>query len=89
MRLQFDETVEAFRTEFLEWLAVNRPPAEEIEADPPRSSAYVPEWSATFTRRMFDDGWLVPGWPPERGGRNAGTIETLVYLEELDRKSVG
>jgi alkylation response protein AidB-like acyl-CoA dehydrogenase len=88
MKLQFDESVEAFRSEFLDWLAVNRPPAEEIEADPPRSSAYVPEWAAAFTRRMFDDGWLVPGWPPERGGRNAGAIETLVYLEELNKAGI-
>ncbi len=88
MKLRFDESVEAFRSEFLEWLAVNRPPAEEIDADPPRSSAYVPRWAAAFTRRMFDDGWLVPGWPPERGGRNAGAIETLVYLEELNRAGV-
>ena len=36
MKLRFDDTVEAFRAEFLEWLAVNRPPVEEIEADPPR-----------------------------------------------------
>ena len=77
-----------FRAEFLEWLAANRPSAEEIEADPPRSSAYVPQWAATFTRRMFDDGWLVPGWPPGRGGRNAGPIETLVYLEELNKAEV-
>lgn len=88
MKLRFDDSVEAFRAEFLEWLAVNRPPAEAIEADPPRSSAYVPEWAATFTRRMFDDGWLVPGWPPERGGRNAGPIETLVYLEELNKADI-
>lgn len=32
---------------------------------------------------MFDAGWLVPGWPPARGGRDAGPVETLVYLEEL------
>ena len=88
MKLRFDESVEAFRAEFLEWLAVNRPSADEIDADPPRSSAYVPDWAARFTRRMFDDGWLVPGWPPERGGRNAGAIETLVYLEELNRAGV-
>jgi alkylation response protein AidB-like acyl-CoA dehydrogenase len=37
---------------------------------------------------MFDAGWLVPGWPPERGGRNAGPIETLVYIEELARARV-
>ena len=88
MKLKFDDSVEEFRAEFLEWLAANRPSAEEIEADPPRSSAYVPQWAATFTRRMFDDGWLVPGWPPERGGRNAGPIETLVYLEELNKAEV-
>jgi alkylation response protein AidB-like acyl-CoA dehydrogenase len=37
---------------------------------------------------MFDAGWLVPGWPPERGGRNAGPAETLVYLEELAQAQV-
>ena len=37
---------------------------------------------------MFDAGWLVPGWPPERGGRNAGPIETLVYIEELAKARV-
>jgi alkylation response protein AidB-like acyl-CoA dehydrogenase len=37
---------------------------------------------------MFDAGWLVPGWPPERGGRNAGPIEQLVYLEEMWRAGV-
>ena len=88
MKLKFDDSVEEFRAEFVAWLEANRPPAEEIAADPPRSSAYVPEWASSFTRRMFDDGWLVPGWPPERGGRNAGPIETLVYLEELDKAGV-
>ncbi|NIW26350.1 MAG: acyl-CoA dehydrogenase, partial [Actinobacteria bacterium] len=80
--------MEAFRAEFLEWLAVNRPSAEQIAADPPKSSAYLPEWSRVFTRKMFDDGWLVPGWPPERGGRDAGPIETLVYMEELSKAGV-
>jgi alkylation response protein AidB-like acyl-CoA dehydrogenase len=37
---------------------------------------------------MFDAGWLVPGWPPERGGRNAGPIETLVFIEELAKARV-
>ncbi len=88
MKLRFDDAVEEFRAEFLAWLAVNRPSSEEMEADPPISSAYVPPWAASFTRRMFDDGWLVPGWPPERGGRNAGPIETLVYLEELNKADI-
>jgi alkylation response protein AidB-like acyl-CoA dehydrogenase len=88
MKLEFEDSVEEFRAEFLAWLEVNRPSADEIAADPPRSSAYMPDWARTFVRRMFDDGWLVPGWPPERGGRNAGPIETLVYLEELDKAGV-
>jgi alkylation response protein AidB-like acyl-CoA dehydrogenase len=88
MKLTFDASVEAFRQEFLSWLAANRPTEEEIAADPPRSSAHVPGWAQRWTKRMFDDGWLVPGWPVGRGGRDAGPIETLVYLEELTRAGV-
>jgi alkylation response protein AidB-like acyl-CoA dehydrogenase len=85
MRLQFDESVEAFRAELCEWLAVNRPTAEEMAADPSLSTGHAPPWARRWTRAMFDAGWLVPGWPPERGGRNASPIETLVYIEELAR----
>ena len=37
---------------------------------------------------MFDDGWLVPGYPPEFGGRNAGLYEQAVCWEELGRRRV-
>ena len=47
-----------------------------------------PTWARRWTRTMFDAGWLVPGWPPELGGRNAGPIETLVYIEELAKARV-
>ena len=88
MKLHFSPEVEAFRQEFLDWLAENRPTQEEMDADPAVSSAHAPEWARRWTRRMFDAGWLVPGWPPERGGRDAGAVETLVYLEELTRAGV-
>jgi alkylation response protein AidB-like acyl-CoA dehydrogenase len=88
MRLGFDDEVESFRAEFLAWLEENRPSAEEIAADPPISSAYLPDWARVWTRRMFDAGWLVPGWPPERGGRNATAIQTFVYQEELTKARV-
>jgi alkylation response protein AidB-like acyl-CoA dehydrogenase len=88
VKLTFDASVEAFRSEFLGWLAENKPTEEEMAADPARSSAHVPDWARRWTKRMFDAGWLVPGWPPERGGRNAGPIETLVYLEELTRAGI-
>jgi len=83
VRLRFDDSVEAFRTELLAWLAANRPSPEEMAADPSVSTGHAPAWARRWTRTMFDAGWLVPGWPPELGGRNAGPIETLVYLEEL------
>ena len=83
MKLQFDESVEAFRAELLEWIAANRPTPEEMAAEPSVSTGHAPAWARRWTRTMFDAGWLVPGWPPELGGRNAGPIETLVYLEEL------
>ena len=88
MRLAFDESVEAFRAELLAWLAEHRPSPEEMAADPSLSTGHLPGWARRFTRAMFDDGWLVPGWPPELGGRSAGPIETLVYLEELARARV-
>ena len=88
MKLTFDESVERFRTEFRDWLAANRPTDEEMAAEPAVSSAHAPGWARRWTRRMFDAGWLVPGWPPERGGRNATPIEQLVYLEELARAGV-
>ena len=88
MKLTFEDDVEAFRHEFLAWLAENAPTAEEMAADPAVSSGHVPGWASRWTRRMFDAGWLVPGWPPERGGRNAGPVETLVYLEELTKAHI-
>ncbi len=88
MRLGFDDSVEAFRAELREWIAANRPSVEEMAADPSVSTGHAPEWARRWTRTMFDAGWLVPGWPPERGGRDAGPIETLVYVEELWRQGL-
>ena len=88
MHLTFDESVERFRADFLAWLEKNRPTDEEMKAEPALSSGHVPGWAKRWTRRMFDDGWLVPGWPPERGGRNATPLQQLVYMEEMARAGV-
>ena len=88
MKLGFDPEVETFRQEFIAWLAEHRPSQEEMAADPAVSSAHLPDWARRWTRRSFEAGWLVPGWTPERGGRNAGPIEQLVYLEELTKAGV-
>jgi alkylation response protein AidB-like acyl-CoA dehydrogenase len=88
VKLRFDESAEAFRAEFREWLAANRPSPDDMAAEPSLSTGHAPKWSRDFTRKMFDDGWLVPGWPPERGGRDAGAIETIIYMEELYKARV-
>ncbi|HVT77559.1 MAG TPA: acyl-CoA dehydrogenase family protein [Acidimicrobiales bacterium] len=88
MRLRFDDSAEAFRLEFREWLAANRPSPAAMAAEPSVSTGHAPQWARDWTRTMFDNGWLVPGWPPERGGRNAGPVETIIYMEELYKARV-
>ena len=88
MKLRFDDEVETFRAELLAWLAINRPSAAEMAAEPSVSTGHAPPWARRWTRTMFDAGWLVPGWPPERGGRNAGPVESLVSIEELAKARV-
>ena len=50
MKLRFDDSVEAFRAELLEWVAANRPSAEEMGADPFVSTGHAPDWSRRWTR---------------------------------------
>jgi alkylation response protein AidB-like acyl-CoA dehydrogenase len=88
VKLRFDDQAEAFRAEFREWLAANRPSPADMAAEPSVSSGHAPQWAKDWTRRMFDAGWLVPGWPPERGGRNCGPVETLIYMEELYKQRI-
>ena len=87
MRLHYDENTEAFRARFVAWLDENKPRPEETR-DRPRSSGDLPEWARRWQRRLFDAGYLVPGWPPELGGCNATPQEQMVYFEELTRRRV-
>ncbi len=87
MKLSFDDETEAFRAEFSHWLDENLPDASET-TDRPRSTAHVPEWSRRWQAKMFDAGWLLPGNPPEYGGRNAGLLEMFVHTEELVRRNI-
>jgi alkylation response protein AidB-like acyl-CoA dehydrogenase len=48
----------------------------------------VPAWAAEWQAKLFDNGWLVPGYPPRLGGRNASSRQTLVYLEEMARRNL-
>ncbi len=83
MRLASDENLTEFRREFETWLDEHLPPAEIAQANLRRSSADLPDWARTFQRELFEAGYLVPGWPPELGGRNATPEEQMVYFEVI------
>lgn len=87
MQLTFDPSVEAFRAEFVAFLDEHLPSAADA-LQRSRSSSDVPPWARAYQRTMFEQGWLVPGNPPEFGGRNATILEQFVYFEELSRRRV-
>jgi alkylation response protein AidB-like acyl-CoA dehydrogenase len=87
MRLRYDDVDEAFRAELVDWLADKAPTPDELRSAK-HSSADLPAWARAWQRRLFDAGYLVPGWPPELGGRNAGPTQQMIYFEELARRDL-
>ena len=87
MQLTFDENVEAFRAEFVAFLNEHLPPEAEA-TERSRSTSHIPEWSRRWQRSQFDHGWLLPGNPPEFGGRNASLLEQFVHRDELSRRRI-
>jgi len=87
VQLTFDPDVEAFRAEFSAFLDENLPPASET-CERPRSVSHMPAWARRWQRLLFDNGWLLPGQPPEFGGRNATVVQQFVHLDELCRRRI-
>src|SRR5690349_18609212 len=88
VQLRFDDDVEAFRAEFIAFLDRHLPAEAEAAGERSRSTSHVPEWSRRWQRLQFDHGWLLPGNPPEFGGRNANILEQFVHREELSRRRI-
>ena len=88
MRLHFSDEDEAFRAELLEWLEQNPPPFEDERNEPRRSSADHRPWAKRWQQTLFDAGYLVPGWPPELGGRNASPAQQMIYFDEFTKRSI-
>ena len=87
MRLSDDPAVEEFRAEFSAFLDAHLPDPADTEPRA-RSSADVPPWARRWQRTLFEAGWLLPGNPPEFGGRNATLPQQLAHLEELSRRRI-
>jgi alkylation response protein AidB-like acyl-CoA dehydrogenase len=87
VRLKYGEAEEAFRAELVAWLEANAP-SRDLLAQPRLSSAHLPDWAREWQRKLFDNGWLVPGWPPELGGRNATPVQQMIYFEEMKKREI-
>src|SRR6201995_5617100 len=87
MQMTFDADVEAFRAEFVAFLDEHLPDeADAVQLSDPSSD--VPPWARQWQRLLFDHGWLLPGNPPEFGGRNASVLQQYVHAEELSRRRI-
>jgi alkylation response protein AidB-like acyl-CoA dehydrogenase len=87
MHLQYSPEDEAFRAELDAWLDTHQPSEARLR-EPKQSSAHMPPWAREWQRTLFDAGWLVPGWPPELGGRNATPTQQMIYFEEISAREI-
>jgi alkylation response protein AidB-like acyl-CoA dehydrogenase len=83
MRLAWGPEEEAFRAELDDFLDTHAP-AQALGLDFATSEEEgIPAWAREWQATLFDHGWMVPGYPPELGGRNATPVQTLVFQEEM------
>jgi alkylation response protein AidB-like acyl-CoA dehydrogenase len=92
VRLAWGPEEEAFRAELVAFLDGHAPPEAKgfnrALADGDGDEDLIPDWARRWQATLFDHGWMVPGYPPELGGRHATPAQTLVYLEELARRGI-
>ncbi len=90
MKLDWSETDERFRGELLAFLEAKTPP-EATRVDFPGNASggdAIPAWLRAWQATLFDHGWMIPGYPPELGGRNCTPTQTMIYLEEFARRRI-
>ena len=90
MQLAWGPDEEAFRAELARFLDAHAP-SEARGRDFPQDDeggGGIPDWARAWQATLFDHGWLVPGYPPELGGRDAAPVQTLIYLEEMSARGL-
>lgn len=95
MKLAFSAADEQFRADLVEFVEAHCPPEARARRGLLGSSAgdedgviRIPEWARAWQASLFDHGWMIPGYAPELGGRNATPTQTLIYLEELASRGI-
>ena len=87
MKLANDPEIEKFVADYVAFAGEHMPTADEA-SERPRSCSHMPEWARRWQRTLFDAGWLLPGNPPEYGGRNATLPQLLAQQEEMSRRGI-
>lgn len=89
MKLTWGPEEAAFRREVAAFLDANAP-AEVLDGRDwiGDESGAIPRWARDWQALLFDSGWMVPGYPPELGGRNATPLQSLIYQEELSTRGL-
>jgi alkylation response protein AidB-like acyl-CoA dehydrogenase len=85
MDLRYPPEVEAFRDELRAWLEANLEPDLPSASDVLDPASPSLERLRAWNRKLADAGYAAMSWPAEYGGRGAGLLEQLVFVEELDR----
>jgi alkylation response protein AidB-like acyl-CoA dehydrogenase len=91
MKLAWSPGDEAFRAELVAFLDANTPPeagAYDFLGEVSSGVEIFPAWLRAWQATLFDHGWMIPGYPPELGGRNCTPVQTLIYLEELSKRRI-
>ncbi len=96
MKLDHDPADEAFRQELVAFLDGHTPAeirggrdwiGDDADTDDD-GIMVIPDWARRWQADLFDHGWMIPGYAPELGGRNATPVQTLIYLEEMARRGL-
>ncbi len=89
MHLTWSDEDEAFREDLRAFLDEYCPTEAREERDLTRAQGdHLPGWARDWQATQFDQGWMIPAYPPELGGRNATPVQTLIYLEELAAQGI-
>jgi alkylation response protein AidB-like acyl-CoA dehydrogenase len=93
VRLAWGDEELQFRDQLRAFLDEHAPPEALAGFDTADSGAdergeIIPGWAREWQATLFDHGWMIPGYPPELGGRDATPVQTLVYLEEMAQQRV-
>jgi alkylation response protein AidB-like acyl-CoA dehydrogenase len=88
VRLAWDERDEAFRDELRGFLDEHCPDELRHGRDFLGGQDEIPGWARDWQATLFDNGWMIPSYSAELGGRDATAVQTLLFLEELASRGI-